>query len=125
MASPEIVIYDDVQNRELGDTAFYIAKSLKLVSFFSTDAEEVSHQAGLYTRGVVTSDMAAFGRFRGLSPFTVSDLLEIPRLVFVDRQRNPSEYVRSDYPDLAVRRTDDHLEKRIEDWFKSLPIPRI
>lgn len=119
---PELVIFDDSRK----DNAAELAREAAIKVGWMPDLYTVNAKAaaaiGFFTRAVITvPDVGPKHFFSGLSPYEVTDTLEIPRAVILNAGMDKERFLRDDLPDIALYRKDaENLEPRLIEWLGSL-----
>lgn len=119
---PELVIYDNSKDREAIELACEAAEKTGWQPEVFTNPVEAAEAIGFFTRAVITAvDRHHQHYYGGMSPYDVTNLLEIPRAVLLEHGMHGEQYVRSAFPDVAVPRRDSgRIVPLLSVWLESL-----
>lgn len=87
-----------------------------------TDLAKAAKSIGFFTRAVITAVVPHPSQYQiGLSPFEVTNVLEIPRAVLLDHDMDAEQFVRVDMRDVVVSRHDsDRIVPLLRVWLESI-----
>lgn len=119
---PELVIFDDSRKDNAAELAREAAIKAGWIPDSFTVHEEAASAIGSFTFAVITVPNVGPKNFPGgLSPYEVTDVLEIPRAVILNAGMDEERFLRDDLPDIAIYRKDaGNFEPRLIEWLGSL-----
>lgn len=119
---PELVIYDGASDREAIELAREAALKVWWKPEIFVEPQPAAEAIGFFTLAVITAvDRRHRHYYGGLSPLDVSDTLEIPRAVLVDKDMYAEEYLRPDFPDIALPRSEStRIVPLVSCWLETL-----